>query len=240
MEATSIRAPICATMFTTKDDAAIKAAWAIYNEARSIYDTAPDEGPYIEGVNAAQREQIDIMAPAETTIGEAVPTSLRGIEIQLWAMLVHSADTQEAATLARTEQLDACADQFDWIGDHALNAIRGIRQMQERPTQDAFAVKLARYQEAVTRRAEYEAAHTPAIVAGLTPEWEAFESAMYPLHVSVFEAGRAALLEPAPDLAALVAKRAVFDALEFWAMGDEPTVSARLFDDAVALAGGAA
>jgi hypothetical protein len=127
MGAISTRAPDGATTLTTKDDADILAAWATYNQARTIYDTTPDEGPFIEGVNAAQREQIDIMGPAEVLIGDAVPTTLRGIEIQLWSMLVHSVDTQEAATLARTEQLDALADHCDWIECHALNAIRAIR-----------------------------------------------------------------------------------------------------------------
>src|SRR3546814_8546765 len=44
-------------------------------------------------------------------------------------MLVHSVDTQDAATLARTESVEACADHVDWIETHALNAIRGIRAM---------------------------------------------------------------------------------------------------------------
>src|SRR3546814_6398763 len=69
------------------------------------------------------------MEPAENLIGEAVPTTLRGVEIQLWSMLVHSVDTQDAATLARTESVEACADHVDWIETHALNAIRGIRAM---------------------------------------------------------------------------------------------------------------
>lgn len=129
MGAISTLAPEGATTLTTKDDADILAAWATYNQARSIYDTTPDEGPFIEGVNGAQREQIDIMEPAEILIGAAVPTTLRGIEIQLWNMLVHAADTQDAATLARTEQIDACPDHFDWIDTHALNAIRAIRAL---------------------------------------------------------------------------------------------------------------
>src|SRR3546814_1353688 len=90
----------------------------MYNQSREIYDTTPDEGPYIMGVNAAQQTQIDIMEPAENLIGEAVPTTLRGVEIQLWAMLVHSVDTQDAATLARTESVEACADHVDKSEEH--------------------------------------------------------------------------------------------------------------------------
>lgn len=129
MGADSTRAPDGATTLTTKDDADIIAAWATYNEARAKYDAAPFEGPYIDGNNAAEREQLDIMEPAEKLIGECVATTLRGIEIQLWAMLVHSANSQEAAVLARTEQLDVCPDHFDWIDCHTLNAIRAIRTL---------------------------------------------------------------------------------------------------------------
>src|SRR3546814_15674954 len=103
MNVDSTRAPNGATTLTTNDDDDILAAWPSYNQAREIYDTTPDEGPYIMGVNAAQQTQIDIMEPAENLIGEAVPTTFRGVEIQLWSMLVHSVATQDAATLARTE-----------------------------------------------------------------------------------------------------------------------------------------
>lgn len=129
MGADSTRAPDGATTLTTKDDANIIAAWATYNQARAIYDADPDHGPHIMGLNAVQREQADIMGAASDTIGESVPATLRGIEVLLWSMLVHSADTQVAATLARTEQIDVCADHFDWIDCHALNAIHAIRVM---------------------------------------------------------------------------------------------------------------
>ena len=118
--------------------------------------------------------------------------------------------------------------------------LRDLTAILDRPTQDAFAVKLARYYEACGRRDAYEAAHRPAQCEGLPPEWQAFESAMFPLHNAVFDAGRAVLLEPAPDMAAMLAKRDIFDALEFWSVGDEPDVFRRLFADAIALAGGAA
>lgn len=129
MTADSTRAPDGATTLTTKDDAELIAAWATYNEARGIYNDAPHEGPYIDGYNAIEREQLAIMEPAEKLIGEATPVTLRGIEIQLWMMLVHSADSQHGANYARAENLDACADLFDWIDGHALNAIRAIRAL---------------------------------------------------------------------------------------------------------------
>src|SRR3546814_19483801 len=76
------------------------------------------------------------MEPAENLIGEAVPTTLRGVEIQLWSMLVHSVDTQDAATLARTESVEACADHVDWLETHALNAIRGIRAISAKKSEE--------------------------------------------------------------------------------------------------------
>lgn len=173
MGATSTRAPEGATTLTIKDDADILAAWATYNQAREIYDTTPDEGPYIMGVNAAQQAQIDIMGPAETLIGEAVPTSLRGIEIQLWSMLVHSADTQVAATLARTEQLDACPDHFDWIDCHALNAIRAVREMTAKSEENDAAIISAWDRRAAAFLTVRELPDEPAIGGGETPEQKA-------------------------------------------------------------------
>src|SRR3546814_2890540 len=49
------------------------------------------------------------------------------MRISDWSSDVCSSDL--AATLARTESVEACADHVDWIETHALNAIRGIRAM---------------------------------------------------------------------------------------------------------------
>lgn len=145
----------------------------------------------------------------------------------------------EAATKARflVNEMKECTEPWRWAALDLLAA--DLERLCDRPTQDAFAVKLARYYEACGRRDAYEAAHRPAQCEGLPPEWQAFESAMFPFHNAVFDAGRAVLLEPAPDMAAMLAKRDIFDALEFWSVGDEPDVFRRLFADAIALAGGA-
>lgn len=129
MGADSTRAPDGATTLTTKDDADILAAWATYKQAREVYDTTPDVGPFIEGMNAIQHEQVAIMAAAENLIAGAVANTLRGIEIQLWAMLIHAADSWEASNMALNENLEAAADHFDWVDCHALNSIRAIRAM---------------------------------------------------------------------------------------------------------------
>src|SRR3546814_16467757 len=67
--------------------------------------------------------------------------------------------------------------------------------------------------------------------------WRSYESIMSPLHSAVFDTGKAVMLEPAPDVAALIEKRAIFDALQYDEDADAPTVTHRLFADAIALAG---
>lgn len=117
---------------------------------------------------------------------------------------------------------------------------RDLTAILDRPTQDAFAVKLRAHQRAVQDRDSFDAAHKPADGEGLNEDWRAYESIMSPLHSAVFDTGKAVMLEPAPDLAALIEKRAIFDALQYDEDADAPAVTHRLFADAFALAGGAA
>src|SRR3546814_14055182 len=107
--------------------------------------------------------------------------------------------------------------------------------MLDRPTQDAFAVKLRAHQRAVQDRDAFDAAHKPAGGEGLNEEWRAYESIMSPLHSAVFDTGKAVMLEPAPDVAALIEQRAIFDALQNDEDEDAPTVTHRLLSDSLAL-----
>src|SRR3546814_7099873 len=81
--------------------------------------------------------------------------------------------------------------------------------MLDRPTQDAFAVKLRAHQRAVQDRDAFDAAHKPAGGEGLNEEWRAYESIMSPLHSAVFDTGKAVMLETATAVAALIEKRAI-------------------------------
>lgn len=129
MERNSTRAPVGATTLSTKDDADILAAWEAYRSAYASYMAVPDEGPYVNGLNAAQREQAEAMEQAEAFISAAVPTTLRGIEVQLWAMLAHrdaSADAEEAVI---AENVEASFEHLEWLDTHTLNSIRAIRAM---------------------------------------------------------------------------------------------------------------
>lgn len=243
MKADSTRALNCATMFTTKDDSSIYAAWERFAAARTQLSIGFLNEPCPPGkaTSASEDEQDEICEEAEAVIRETIAATIRGVEIKLWLLLHDLAGDEPTAMAAVREELDWSAQHGDFNGYDRLiiPAIRSLRNMQERPTQDAFAVKLARYHEAVSRRDQYDAAHRPANAEGLTPEWEAFEEAMGPKHSEVFDAAVIALLEPAPDVPALLAKRHIFDVMEMWG-ADEPNIMRRLFDDAVALAGGAA
>src|SRR3546814_7727935 len=109
------------------------------------------------------------------------------------------------------------ADKLSWLLSNDGNspnlapyssALRDLTAMLDRPTQDAFAVKLRAHQRAVQDRDAFDAAHKPAGGEGLNEEWRAYENIMYPPTSAAFETGKAALLEPAPDVAALKIGRA--------------------------------
>lgn len=141
------------------------------------------------------------------------------------------------------------ADKLSWLlskdGDNPdlapySSALSDLTAMLDRPTQDAFAVKLRVHQRAVQDRDAFDAAHKPEGGEGLNEEWRAYEAVMSPLHSAVFDTGKAVMLEPAPDVAAVIEKRAIFDTLQYDEDADAPTVTHRLFADAIALAGGVA
>lgn len=129
MGADSTRAPDGATTLTTKDDADILAAWEAYRNAYASCKAVLDVGPYVDGYNAAQREQIEVMERAETLINAAVPTTMRGIEVQLWAMLAHREVSGIGEEAAVAESLEGCSEHFEWLDMFALNSIRAIRAM---------------------------------------------------------------------------------------------------------------
>src|SRR3546814_14855636 len=99
--------------------------------------------------------------------------------------------------------------------------------MLDRPTQDAFAVKLRAHQRAVQDRDAFDAAHKPAGGEGLNEEWRAYESIMSPLHSAVFDTGKAVMLETAPDVAALIEKRAILDDRQYEVDADANTAHNR-------------
>lgn len=130
--------------------------------------------------------------------------------------------------------LAAVSAKLSWLlADDADNASlaayelvsRDLAAILDRPTQDAFAVKLRAYQRAVQDCDEGKAAGADDTVMG-------------PLYSAAFDCGKSVLLEPAPDIAALIEKRRIFDALQYDEDADAPIVTHRLFADAIALAGG--
>lgn len=133
----------------------------------------------------------------------------------------------EAATKARflVNEMKECTEPWRWAALDLLAA--DLERLCDRPTQDAFAVKLRAYQRAVQDCEEAQASHSD-------------DEIMRPLYGAVHDCGKAVLLEPAPDVAALIVKRGIFDALQYQDDDENPVVAHRLFADAIALAGGAA
>src|SRR3546814_10317771 len=92
------------------------------------------------------------------------------------------------------------ADKLSWLLSNDGNspnlapyssALRDLTAMLDRPTQDAFAVKLRAHQRAVQDRDAFDAAHKPAGGEGLNEEWRAYESIQSPLHSAAFDQGKA-------------------------------------------------
>lgn len=132
----------------------------------------------------------------------------------------------EAATKARflVDEMKDCTEPWRWAALDLLAT--DLAKLCDRSTQDAFAVKLRTYQRAAQDCDEAKAAGADDAVMG-------------PLYSAAFDCGKAVLLEPAPDISALIEKRCIFDALQYDEDADAPTVTHRLFADAIALAGGA-
>ncbi|PAL24534.1 hypothetical protein [Sphingopyxis sp. GW247-27LB] len=133
----------------------------------------------------------------------------------------------DAATKARflVNEMEECSEPWRWAALDMLAT--DLARMIDRPTQDAFAVKMRAYERAVQDCNEAKASGADDAVMG-------------PLYSAAFDCGKAVMLEPAPDIAALIEKRRIFDALQYDEDADAPTVTHRLFADAIALAGGAA
>ncbi|WP_287942110.1 hypothetical protein [Sphingopyxis sp.] len=163
-------------------------------------------------------------AKAVDEVGQTVATSLHDI----------AAKAAFIATLP---------DYVDVIDEWAMKAIRALAddlaRLIDRPTQDAFAVKLRAYQRAIEDREQFEKANRPADDDNAA--WTAYEDALAPLHDAVSHTACAVMLEPAPDAAALAEKRRVFVIEEMQHIGDSVGAMVDvLIADGLRLAGGEA
>lgn len=244
MTVDSTRAPASATTFT-KDDSSIFAAWDRFTTARDTLSNLPDDDKCPPGkyTTPAEDAQTEIMARAESVIGEAVAATIRGVEIKLWLMLHDHADNEPSAMQAVREDLEWCAEQGAYNGFDRLivPAIRSLRMMGERAIGDDFAALLSAWESARAARDVFDEANRPEYVEGLTPEWSAFEESLSPFHDVCLSTATALINCPAPDAAALIQKQRVFYAEEMHHCQDTAaSVTEVIFADALRLAGGVA
>jgi len=132
MKPDSISPPDGATAFTTNNDAAILAAWARHNEARTEYDNQPPSTLPHQDYTPRERELIAIIDAAELEIHRAKASTARGVEIQLWLALGHLISGKEEFSAASREDFawfDERDEEFDWIERLILSAIRSLRAM---------------------------------------------------------------------------------------------------------------
>lgn len=132
MNGLSTRAPDGATALSTKDDAAIIAAFdrlaaaflAIIDLLRDPTgrDSDKDQAPYWAIIDAAEEEM-------RTTVA----VTPRGAELQMWLPLTYlfvDAEDEGPGYRAALEYFEALGDQRDWTDRLIFAALRSLRAMQ--------------------------------------------------------------------------------------------------------------
>lgn len=128
MNADSISAPEGATTFTN-NDAAIIAAWDRMIAAYATYDNLAEhtgEGAY----SAEEQAQWDIIDAAELVIYNAVASTPRGAELQLWAAVNNTLTERDACAAALRQDLawfDANGEGLDWTERNLISVLRSLR-----------------------------------------------------------------------------------------------------------------
>lgn len=185
-----------------RTNALIDAAWDAWAKQEPTDGTADEGDAWQAGYEAFEEASLK----ARRAVRELPCTSIAGISAKLSWLVTEDADNAS-------------------LEPYALLS-RDLAAILDRPTQDAFAVKLRAYDRAALECGEAKAAG-------------ADDAAMSPLYSAVHQCGVAVLLEPAPDMGALIEKRRIFDALQYQDDDENPAVTHQLFADAIALAGGA-
>lgn len=129
--ADSTRAPDGATAISTKDDAALIAAWERHKSAHAVYEALPfAEGLPMGAYTPEEQVQWDLIDAAEIEIKSTIAQTPHGIEIQLWVSLAHSLTDREDDAAARrhdNEYFLADEGRFDWTDRLVIAAIRSLR-----------------------------------------------------------------------------------------------------------------
>ncbi|KTE20597.1 hypothetical protein ATE67_10145 [Sphingopyxis sp. H050] len=129
MDADSTRAPDGATDLTTKNDAAILAAWERFAANRKAVGELREETP---GYEAKEERLWAAVHADEVFIGESTAKTLLGVEIQLWCIVSHDVPQWEwelAVFRRDISAFDGLDEHLDWSTRVALQAIRSLRAM---------------------------------------------------------------------------------------------------------------
>lgn len=115
-------------------DAALMEAWREYQEARILFslpptDEIPEGGYQTPSENALEARFL----AAESVIVAAVPSTLRGVEVQLWLQLAQTQNSEIIALCAVREDIRYFRDDagLDFSDKLAVAALCGIISMRE-------------------------------------------------------------------------------------------------------------
>lgn len=125
----STTAPAKGTL-TSKDDAAILAAWDRRATAFLAARALPDDST-TGGETDGQSAQWAIVDAAEAEIRAAIASTPRGAEIQLWTAATYifdSADDEPPCYRGDLEYFEAQGDQRDWTDRLLIAALRSLRE----------------------------------------------------------------------------------------------------------------
>jgi len=138
MNADSISAPEGATTLSTKDDAAIIAAFARRAAAFAELGGLPDPATTGSGTDE-QTTLWSVIDVAEAEICTGIATTARGAELQLWTAATYLFDTAEDEGPCYRADLDhftAQGDRRDWKDRLVMSALRSLHAQKE--AQSAF------------------------------------------------------------------------------------------------------
>lgn len=116
-------------------DAHLAEAWREFQTKRALYSLPSiDDIEPGEYQTASEKALEERFGAAEAAIAEATPTTLRGVEIQLWLCLAQIQDSEIIPLCAIREDIRYFKDnaaELDFQGQLIVRALQGILAIQE-------------------------------------------------------------------------------------------------------------
>ena len=115
-------------------DVELAEAWREYQTSRILFSLPPiDDIEPGQHQTPSERALEDRFTTAEETIASATPTTLRGVEIQLWLYLAQIQDSEIIPLCAVREDIRYFADaaELDFPGRLIVRALQGVLAVQE-------------------------------------------------------------------------------------------------------------